>query len=444
MKHPRILLIKWNVATFRQISAGACESYRILSVPEDRSPLAFASEMLPDILYIPDFQMPEDLVLMKSLRKTCPDSIIFCQCAKNDSSVILAAFRAGAADVFTGPVTSEGFRESMIRLGKCQRKQVRAWLQPISRFWKSLKGTSVPVPVENRPAALLSLQADPDVLELEDSLLNRAGKWVREKSYFGEEVKPNWQHTTGLGGRFLGDFELYSNGQKVKKLGGKKAKSILAYLLFYHRKRIAREVLMDLFWPNSTPESARNSLNVALHGLRKALHTINPDVDHILFRDECYQINTDLSIGLDVDEFLERWRAGRSKENQQGRVAAVYEYKQAISCYQGIFLADSPYEVWIREERENLKEIYLVMLERLSEYFEETDPAVAIGYSKSILESDNCRENIYRRLMACYHRMGQRSRAIRQFHRCRSTLRSELEVEPTQATFELYETIRHT
>ena len=50
-----------------------------------------------------------------------------------------------------------------------------------------------------------------------------------------------------------------------------RCRSLFGYLLTHREPWPPREVLMDVFWPESQPEASRNSLNVAIHGLRRAL-----------------------------------------------------------------------------------------------------------------------------------------------------------------------------
>ena len=66
----------------------------------------------------------------------------------------------------------------------------------------------------------------------------------------------------------------------------------------------------------------------------------------------------------------------------------------------------------------------------------------AISVCKKILEKDNCREDIYRRLMECFYGSGHRDRAIKIFRKCTKSLKTELEVEPTAATIQLYRRIK--
>ena len=66
----------------------------------------------------------------------------------------------------------------------------------------------------------------------------------------------------------------------------------------------------------------------------------------------------------------------------------------------------------------------------------------AIRLCEDILNKDNCSEDIYRRLMECYYRIGQRDKALKLFRKCSKILRDELEVKPETTTIELYRKIR--
>ena len=106
-------------------------------------------------------------------------------------------------------------------------------------------------------------------------------------------------------------------------------------------------------------------------------------------------------------------------------------------------LEDEIYDDWSSLDRENLKEIYLVILDKISENFmRREDHKESIRVCEKILEKDNCREDIYRRLMASYYRIGQRNKALKKFRKCSKILKNELEVKPTRETIELYKQIK--
>ena len=59
-----------------------------------------------------------------------------------------------------------------------------------------------------------------------------------------------------------------------------------------------------------------------------------------------------------------------------------------------------------------------------------------------MLAADSCREDAHCRLMRCYARLEQYPPALRQYQACVEALRTELDVQPSPATVELYERIR--
>jgi DNA-binding SARP family transcriptional activator len=44
--------------------------------------------------------------------------------------------------------------------------------------------------------------------------------------------------------------------------------------------------------------------------------------------------------------------------------------------------------------------------------------------------------------MLCYHRVGNRDQALRQFQKCSTILKRELEAKPSSKTLELYKKIK--
>jgi DNA-binding SARP family transcriptional activator len=162
-----------------------------------------------------------------------------------------------------------------------------------------------------------------------------------------------------------------------------------------------------------------------------------------LFKDECYYFNPELEIRLDVDAFRSIWRKARSIEHMKDSSFAISEYERAAQIYKGEFLEDEIYDSWSALDRENLKEIYLVIMDKISElYVLSKKHLESIGLCEKILEKDNCREDIHRRLMLSYYRIGQRDKAIKQFQKCVEVLKEELEVKPSSETTNLFEQLK--
>lgn len=240
--------------------------------------------------------------------------------------------------------------------------------------------------------------------------------------------------------QMLGNFGLTIQDASAK-LPTSRALSVFKYLLLHYREDAPREVLMDLFWPDSSPEAARNNLNVAMHNLRQLLQKVT-NLTFIQFEHGAYKLASNLKIWLDVEEFEHCVKEGQRLEAQNQLTAAVTEYEIAVNLYQGDFLADSPYESWAVLDRERLRIAYLDTLDHLSQiYFGQELYAACIRLCQLILNRDLCREDAHCRLMRCYSRLGQVPLALRQYQICVEALQEELDVEPAQETTQLFESI---
>jgi DNA-binding SARP family transcriptional activator len=79
-----------------------------------------------------------------------------------------------------------------------------------------------------------------------------------------------------LTAHFFGTFRVSIDGAPVDIGASRRTRNLLAYLLAHRRAAVPRDVLMDVFWPAAAPDAARNSLHVALTGVRQALRAASP------------------------------------------------------------------------------------------------------------------------------------------------------------------------
>ena len=247
-----------------------------------------------------------------------------------------------------------------------------------------------------------------------------------------------------LAAYMLGEFRLYQNDHLVEHCSNAKGMAILKYLLRHRHQPVSKEILMAQFWPDSTADSARNSLNVAIFSLRKALRVgFDDNFSHIIFRNNAYSLNSEMAVWVDVEAFEAQLQDGGRLENEGDWETAVSIYQAAESLYQGPFLAEERYETWVTQYRTHLQDSYLQLLEKLGHYyFEQHLYSQCIATCQKILAIDGCYEEAHRWLMSSYYQQGQRNLALRQYHRCQMALANDLDVEPMPETVDLYEQIR--
>ncbi len=243
--------------------------------------------------------------------------------------------------------------------------------------------------------------------------------------------------------QLFGNFQLFLGEKKLQTLKRRKTRALMAYLLHKHPMPIHRDFIMDKFWSGVSQDSSRNSLNVAMYHLRKDLDNKGADGDYIIYENGLYSIHKDLIIEKDVDFFRDCCRKGEMYEKNQNMEAAISYYHQSFSFYKGDFLEDMRDEEWAEREREKLRETYLIIMDRLSLHFmKNKDFHQSIWLCKRMLEKDGCLEEIHRRLMYCFHQLGNRNKAIRQFQKCQEVLFAELEMKPSHQTLKMLEEIR--
>jgi SARP family transcriptional regulator, regulator of embCAB operon len=247
---------------------------------------------------------------------------------------------------------------------------------------------------------------------------------------------------TALSARFLGPFQVTLDHRAVALGTSRRSRVLLAYLLDRAATPVPRDVLMEVFWPDSTPAAARNSLHVALCAVRKALATTWPG-SVIERRGDVYQLSDQIELWTDVAEVERRCELG-AVAAMAGRLDdAVEEYEAARALYGGDFLADDPYLEWALERREDCRFRALMCAERLSElHLELGHLREAVALCTHVLREEPCHEPVARRLMVAYARLGQPHMALRQYERIVHELQRDLGVPAAPETDALAEAVR--
>jgi len=251
-------------------------------------------------------------------------------------------------------------------------------------------------------------------------------------------AQSNNQSPPSLDIHFLGPLRVFANDCPIEDWPNCKGKAVFKYLVTHRERPVPRDVLMEQFWPSSGADAARNSLNVAVYGLRKILAKAHPAFSFVLFQDGSYSLNPELQIWVDSEAFLHHLRLGRELERRGQEELAIHEYRAAEVLYQDEFLVEDRYEDWLVPLRQRFRDQYLTVLERLSGfYFDKREHETCAMLCTKMLAVDPCNEEPHRRLMRCYSRLGQPHLALRQYHVCRDTLDRELNLAPGQETTEL-------
>jgi DNA-binding SARP family transcriptional activator len=239
--------------------------------------------------------------------------------------------------------------------------------------------------------------------------------------------------------RLLGGFGVERDGDdtEVSDWQRRSAKTLTKLLAAHPRHALHREQILDILWPGADIESALNSFGKALHAARRA---IEPEL--LRRQNSAYLRLEDAMLALDMEHVAIDADTFEQLARDALRGTDIRALESALAVYGGELLPADRYEDWCAERRGFLTELHVRVLLTLAEAFEQRG-----AYNESadrlreVLQKDQTREEVHRRLMRLYAEMGTPDQAVRQFHRCEDVLRRELDLAPQQETALLFQDI---
>ncbi|BAY23823.1 WD-40 repeat protein [Calothrix sp. NIES-2100] len=236
--------------------------------------------------------------------------------------------------------------------------------------------------------------------------------------------------------KLLGGFSLSYGGKPVAGMRTERLQALLAYLVLHRHTPQSRQRLAFQLWTDSTDTQARTNLRRELHQLRQVL----PDADSFILADaKTLQWQSDALFILDVEQFAQALATAEAAQAAKDIENAIQYFTQASSIYTGELLPDFEDE-WIVLLREQLRHKYICALESLIQLLEaQGNYRVAIQSAQRLLEIEPLHEISYLSLMRLHSLLGDRTSALRVYHRCMTILREELGIDPSPSTRQLYE-----
>ena len=223
--------------------------------------------------------------------------------------------------------------------------------------------------------------------------------------------------------RVLGQFALELDGSAVEPPRGRRARSLLAWLLL-HPGVHPRSRLAARFWPDVLDASARASLRVALSEVRAAL---GPAASCLTGDRNNAGIAADL-VWVDALAFEELRQRG--------------ELDEALNLCRGELLPDLD-DDWVLVARdEHAAALVDALAGSASQREAGGDLAAAISLTRRMVAIDPLAEAATRDLMRRLAAAGERGAAIEAYRRLAERLQSQLRIAPAAATRALADELR--
>ena len=165
----------------------------------------------------------------------------------------------------------------------------------------------------------------------------------------------------------FGGLSLRLPGQRpLTRFRTQKTAALLAYLAFHRDRMHSREVLIEMFWPESS--AGRMSLSVALSALRAQMEPPGVPAGSVVISERTHVGVNPEAVTTDVQRFEELLdRAGRAgaedaAEGARLRAEAIDLHRQS--------LLPGYYDAWITPQQERLTDRYLNALRWMVSHFE--------------------------------------------------------------------------
>ncbi len=231
--------------------------------------------------------------------------------------------------------------------------------------------------------------------------------------------------------RALGPGRVLINGRLISHWDGVLPRTLFFY--FVDRGMTTRDEIFQTFWPTLSTREATNVFHVTKRKISEILGT-----DLTVYWSGFYRISPDLDLHYDVVKFAEAVQNAAVATDEE----ALLLLHNAIDLYRGPFLSNLE-QPWIAPRRAELAASCseaLAVLARL--YAQMNEQQNALGFFLRAAAANPQREDLVRRIMELFHKMGMPAEALDAYDRLRQELKQSLDVEPDPKTQALAETIR--
>ena len=206
----------------------------------------------------------------------------------------------------------------------------------------------------------------------------------------------------------LGGFSVAVDGRGIPDhaWSRRNAAALVKLLALRSGRRIPREQVVDLLWPDLLLDEAAPRLHKAAHYARSALGV--PDA--VVLSGDVVALLPDAEVTVDVDQFDAAARAFAAG-------GGLPRADEAIRLYKGDLLPEDLYAEWTEQDRERRRLRYLELLKDAGRWDE-------------VLAADPLDEGAHLRLVEGHVAAGDRDSALRQLDFMEQVWRRELGADP--------------
>ena len=178
------------------------------------------------------------------------------------------------------------------------------------------------------------------------------------------------ENHSALNIRMFGKFQIENENGMLNKenMRSEMLTRLLAYMVSHREKDMTAQELIDVLWPDDQSDNPSGALKNLMYRLRKLMNrTWGEDGRYILTGRGAYQLNPELVVHVDIEEFEE---CCRQVFNSEDPAVQQENGKKAVELYQGMFLSELSSEYWVISIATYYHSIYLTMVKKLAALLE--------------------------------------------------------------------------
>ena len=235
--------------------------------------------------------------------------------------------------------------------------------------------------------------------------------------------------------RLLGPFGISRSGWDIPDEAWARPMDprLVRLLLVNGGEPVVEDRIFEALWPDSAPESARRSLQVAISRARRVLDLPGAARSAIENLDGAYRLAITDRDRIDADEFSAAAEAALAGDEDRRDLL-----EKARSLWTGEPLPEERYSDWATAYRERLLDRYVAVLTAIvDQALAAHEYARATEAARELVDLDPLNEGAHRALMTSYAGAGRTGHALRQYLECRRALIDQLGIEPSASTSRL-------
>lgn len=249
--------------------------------------------------------------------------------------------------------------------------------------------------------------------------------------------------------QMLGGLTIQCGDGRVNDGDGRSRKVwlLIAYMIYNRGRPVVPDELCALLWGDGEEERSSNPLNALktmFHRARAFLNRLDDGAaghELILRQGKTYAWNTEIPVTLDIEEFDRLCQAAAVTDDEDRKLE---HWLEALSLYQGPFLAKLSFESWVVPISAYYHNLYvqtaleaLALLERRARWED------IVRLCQAALEHEPYLEELYRTLIYALLQLERYQEAVTAYENMSELLRANFGITPSGDLLKLYREALH-